>query len=214
MTRLLTIASALIFAGAFSIPAHATVIDFAAEAAGNERGVTSGTSFASPNFGGLTLQFDADNPARFPYFDDISSGLPAGLGLCKQLSGAAPAPCANTADDNITSGEGVTVSFLSGPFNVLTLSFRDEFHNSLDADNVGQLAIEINGGGAVTYTFMGAIAAAAAGSFLSVNSIRFAFVDTQFYVNSISDVPIPGALPLLLSGLAGLGFASRRRKKA
>jgi hypothetical protein len=29
----------------------------------------------------------------------------------------------------------------------------------------------------------------------------------------ISEVPVPAALPLLLSGLAGLGFASRRRRK-
>ncbi|MFC2950354.1 VPLPA-CTERM sorting domain-containing protein [Marinicaulis aureus] len=31
---------------------------------------------------------------------------------------------------------------------------------------------------------------------------------------TVSDVPVPAALPLLLSGLAGLGFASRRRKTA
>lgn len=37
------------------------------------------------------------------------------------------------------------------------------------------------------------------------------FVIGQF---SVSEVPVPAALPLLLSGLAGLGFASRRRKAA
>ena len=30
---------------------------------------------------------------------------------------------------------------------------------------------------------------------------------------TVSDVPIPGAIPLLLSGLAGLGFASKKKKK-
>lgn len=34
----------------------------------------------------------------------------------------------------------------------------------------------------------------------------------EFLRAEISQVPVPAALPLLLSGLAGLGFASRRRK--
>ncbi|MBT8472160.1 MAG: VPLPA-CTERM sorting domain-containing protein, partial [Marinicaulis sp.] len=35
------------------------------------------------------------------------------------------------------------------------------------------------------------------------------FLDAEF-----DPIPVPAALPLLLSGLAGLGFASRRRKNA
>ncbi|MEM9617456.1 MAG: VPLPA-CTERM sorting domain-containing protein [Pseudomonadota bacterium] len=37
------------------------------------------------------------------------------------------------------------------------------------------------------------------------------FVVAQF---TVSEVPIPGAIPLLLSGLAGIGFAARRKKAA
>ena len=37
------------------------------------------------------------------------------------------------------------------------------------------------------------------------------FVVAKF---TVSEVPVPAALPLLISGLAGLGFASRRRKAA
>ena len=37
------------------------------------------------------------------------------------------------------------------------------------------------------------------------------FVIAQF---DVQEVPIPGALPLLLSGIAGLGFAARRKKTA
>ncbi|WP_428407473.1 VPLPA-CTERM sorting domain-containing protein [Hyphococcus sp.] len=36
----------------------------------------------------------------------------------------------------------------------------------------------------------------------------------KYVTAEVSDVPVPAALPLLLSGIAGLGFASRRRKQA
>ncbi|WP_210115118.1 hypothetical protein [Roseovarius aestuariivivens] len=39
------------------------------------------------------------------------------------------------------------------------------------------------------------------------------FLDNLEFGNVISAIPVPGALPLMLSGLAGLGFVGRRRRR-
>lgn len=49
---------------------------------------------------------------------------------------------------------------------------------------------------------------------ISKIKINFMGISGAFENINLSEVPVPGALPLLLSGIAGLGFASRRRKKA
>ncbi len=44
----------------------------------------------------------------------------------------------------------------------------------------------------------------------------FKYYDTQFYISSltVTAVPLPAALPLFLSALAGLGLMGWRRKRA
>ncbi len=216
MKKLFAFAAASMAAGALSMAAHAaTIVSFADFAAGNEQGVTSGTSL---NINGVNITFNSNFN---PYFDDVSSGKPAGLGVCRVLSPLSF--CADAGDDSIdgdlTINEYVIMQFDDGPFSVFQVSFRDGTHNSLDADNIGQVTWGIFDavGGLLSFgttSFAQVIAMATAGFFANVDGIGFEFADTEFYVEYISDVPIPGALPLLLSGLAGLGFASRRKKIA
>jgi len=210
MKKLLTLAAAATAATLMAAPANAVLIDFVAEAAVSERGVTNGTSFASANFGGLSLTFNASGNA---YFDGIAGGKPGGLGDCQTLR--PDMTCSPNSDDNVgATMEWVRIEFDDGPFTVANVSFNGTIggvqHLSLDNYAGGMVLVTTNLAAVTAYTF----AAAAATNFGAVSWIRFDYMDTEFYVSSISDIPIPAALPLLLSGLAGLGFASRRRKSA
>ncbi|MFC2952938.1 VPLPA-CTERM sorting domain-containing protein [Marinicaulis aureus] len=198
--------------------AHAAVLDFVAEAAGNERGVADGTVI---NFDGLNVTFSSLSAGAFyAYFDDLDAlGKPAGLGVCEVLAAGPGSECANTADDNIRADEAVTLTF-DQTVAVSGFSFTDKDHNDLNSNNINTLLIAINDPmDFVQYTFAEAVALVIAG----VDLIRFAFDTTsqtgaQFYVNGFeavpSDVPLPAAAPLLIMGMAGLSFAGRRRKQA
>ncbi len=215
MKKLLTFAAASLAAGTLSMAAHAsTIIDFAAYADGNEGGVTSGTSL---NIAGANLTFKSNFN---PYFDDVSGGKPAGLGVCRALSNTGD--CVDSGDDSVDGdfdvNEHIIVLFDDGPFNVFQLSFRDGRHNLLDNNDVALVTwgvFDAIGGLITTGTasFSDVIGMAAVGFFANVHGIGFEFADTEFYVENVSDVPAPAALPLLISGLAGLGFAVRQKRR-
>ena len=165
------------------------------------------------NIGGVNVQLVAN--VGFAYLDSSGAEGPAGLGVCSMNNPQVGQECPVPSDDNVSIREAVTVNFVDGAFDIRSLSFRNAVHQDLNG-GATTLLIGLNGGPLVRYSFADAVAAAIAGEFVGANSITFAF-DTdgngeQFYVGAISDIPVPGALPLLLSGLAGLGFASRRRK--
>jgi hypothetical protein len=206
--------TAAICAGLLSCAsANATLVDFVAEAAGNERGVADGTTI---NFGGLDVTFSSlTDDLFFAYFDDVSNG-PGGLGACKELISGPGSACLDPSDDNIREGDAVTVTF-GETVNLSNLSFSDKDHQSLNFNDTNSLLIAINDPMAfASYTFAEATMLVIAG----VDLIRFSFDNSgsgrEFYVNSFeaSTVPIPAALPLFISALFGLGFASRRGRKS
>ncbi len=207
-----------LLAGAASVfaafgSANAALLDFVAEAAGNERGVADGTTIA---FDDINVTFSSLSAGQFfAYFDDLSGGKPGGLGVCTTLTGPAPSPCADPADDNIRAGQAVTLTF-DQRVTLADFSFNPANHDSLNGNDVNTLLIAINDANAfVRYTFAEAVAS----TFAGVELIRFSFDNAeggrQFYVSSLeaSAVPLPAAAPLLIAGAAGLGLASRRRRQ-
>lgn len=208
------IAAAATFAA--TTGANAAILDFVAEAAGNERGVADGTTI---NFDGIDVTFSATNGSA--YFDDVSSG-PGGLGVCTTLGTRTlgdgtmvPNQCVPSSDDSISidadGAESVELSFADA-VSLSDHTFNDFAHNDISARDDLTLLININGAGFTSISFADAAALVIAG----VTSIEYA-VDTAatgigFYVSSVTAVPLPAAAPLLIAGLAGLGFASRRKR--
>lgn len=213
MRKLRIAFAAALAAGLVSGQASATLIDFAAEAgASGEHGVADGTVLNTAAMGGLNLQFSGGiggAASDFAYFNTATSnGSPQGLGTCTRLDSLNQ--CNPEYDDVVAANEWVQVAFLDGPFNVAALSFVGGGNTSLDSSS-GLIKITTSLNSIVSVVTM-TFAQAASNAFGLVDWIRFEYAGTEFVVASISDIPLPGALPLLLSGLAGLGFAARRKK--
>ncbi len=212
--------AAAIFLSAGS--AGAVVISFDDEAnTGGERGVADAAVLNTADLGGLNLRLSGGRGASasdFAYFNAGeaamagSRGRAAGLGVCSSLDSLLT--CAATVDDTVAHGEFVRIDFVDAPFQIRRLSFNGRF-SSLDGSAL-LLNISTSLAGVISSMLL-SFADATGRDFGLVDWIRFEFVrgqgdNAKFFVAEISDVPVPGALPLLLSGLAGLGFAASRRK--
>jgi len=192
--------------------ANAAIIDFAAYAdTFGERGVDPSETLT---IGGVALQaFGFADDGATPAFAYLDRGN-AGLGVCQNLAtinGVAD-QCSPGNDDNVTAGETLIIAF-EDILNITDLLFRQADHSVVTGGNVIVTTDTLSGTFTLADSFANIVAAANSGdlAFQDVFQITFDFVDTQFYISSI-ETPLPAALPLLLSGVAGLGFASRRRK--
>jgi hypothetical protein len=206
----LTIAAGL-FATFAAGSASAALINFAAEGSnGGERAIADGAVLNTAKLGGLNLRFDAGvlgNGDDVPYFNGKANNQSAGLGVCTSPNRSNT--CSPGVDYSIAPNEWVRVAFLDGPFKIRSMSFGIEPGNG---DTSGLVAITTSLKSMIS-TLTLTFAEASVFNFGFVDWVQFDFANTEFVVASISDIPVPGALPLLLSGLAGLGFAASRRRK-
>lgn len=232
MKKLLAIPAAAAAAGMLA-SASAAEVNFGEYA----RDVASGglVSGSFLTIDGVEMKLSAPNGGD-PYLDGIFDSMLGGLGVCADYREGAPGntdtgpsgKCsAGTTNDDSVDGrngaEAIMIDFTqAGGFDVRSLEMRGTLHKLVDPNGqvlfnarfaAGDTLIERLGGDNL-WTFAELYQLVADGELLGVTRLWWKYVDTEFYVTSISDVPIPGALPLLLSGIAGLGFASRRRNKA
>ena len=205
--------------------AQAAIFDFVAAAASNEGVFDNLAAYATVD--GITVQaFGLGFANSVAYLDDVAfvseanpGGRPAGLGVCSAGLGSPspPGECKDSGDDNVTSGETLRLEFYSDAAanNSMTVTinpifFRDadHFFNNFDPGNLIDIRINDAIAGFTTFPLISNFTTP-----LNGTTFDFKFNNEQFYISSLTAVPLPAALPLFLSALAGLALLGRRRRK-
>jgi len=228
MTTLRFLAAAVVAVGFMAAPANATTFKFKSGGPGSTD--TPGGNYVQ-DCGSVGLDYCTDDDSLgFEYSKDgitvtvvaYSDGDPTTLIQDIQPSNSglgAYTEGETAADDQVQTNSYEALEFT---FNTAVWLSNIEFNSGADRDcsamdqpegECGDFELSIDG------MVIGVLAAEdlVAGGWYGTTFLFRAvtegagFVIAQF---EVSEVPVPAALPLLLSGLAGLGFASRRRKTA
>jgi hypothetical protein len=214
----------LIFSASF-LPAQASTFDFAAFANSHGEGVWNNQVWDDGNYSVKATA--TGNQYSKAYLDGSDGGKLAGLGVCSSHYG-----CAGNSDDNVgragdTSNGALETLVLKvvNDFNaslkvkLADLFFRDRDHNNFN----GQLKIN----GFLVHVVNGDPNDADLAAIPANNTFTFerksggTSISRDFYLSSVvlpsfappPQVPIPGAMPLFMTGAGVLGGLLYRRKR-
>lgn len=193
--------------------ANAVVVDFTDDA----------TSITTDTVGGITYNV---------------SGVPVAPNNSQSHDGTtcmAPLACERDglgiSDDEITTGsEVLSVDFNGALVRLTKLWFLDLFKSDPndpdpetarvtffgpDAGVIDFAGVEAIGGGNSGFLMSGVLNLVISGFQVEILAFNdnVGSPDAAFAAFEVSEVPIPGAAVLMLSGLAGFGFASRKKRK-
>ncbi len=217
---------AIVFFGVFALAstsAKAAVYDFvAAEAAIGEGGYADLGSVSM--FSGLSITGTSGGSPGFAYLDGPSGSQqwPGGLGVCDDIgpSGAAGSDgdeCFNAANDSVATDEGDILSIDisgTGVDQILGITFNPGgVHGPADASFLAMnVDYSLDGGSNwLTSTFGGLGGVLASLTGISTLDLReSANGGKEFYVATLTTVPVPAAFWLF--GTALLGFISLSRR--
>ena len=143
-----------------------------------------------------------------------------GLGVISATEGNA---IGNTLDQiNFDTGESIVFSF-DEVVTITDILLNDGLSQDCPGNGGGEgpcgdVGVIVDGGVIQSFSdflAMGVLASGGAAAVFVGQTFEFIGLtpDAGYSIEEFRVVPIPGAIPLLLSGLAGLGFASRRKKK-
>ena len=229
---------------AFASQAHAmTTFDFVAletiifPGAGTEGVLVPGdfpinaTTYPGAVSGGaasITSMPASGNAFSTAYLDGPSGGRPGSLGVCSTFGGA----CAGINDDNLGpvmggvggASESVTINF-AGPTELVNLVPRDSNHYlSSSGSSIftagDTFSVTVNAA-TTSFSFSDLVdlSSLGVGTSFTFNYVPSPSPDdgsSAFYLDTlaVTAVPIPAALPLFATALAGFGVFGWRKRKA
>ena len=205
MKKVYSIIAMAIIAGLLNInPVGAAIFNYAALA--NSHPGEFGDRLISHNNAGVSAE------ARGFYMGGVADAYlkngGAGLGVCHEGLNTA-GQCLSLMAQNIATDEVLHLTF-SKKVSVYDLIFKDSNY-SLAALSGGSLSMKIDSGSLFIMSLDPANWGAFDGMIGTV--FEFGYVDTPFYLASITTMPIPPAALLFATALIGLGWLSQHRKK-